>query len=119
MLPSTNALDAACTEQAEAIGLASILSIRNDTVLKSKKHHSKGKGKRRAGLAVASIGVGVQPYMHVKLPSSREAHLKAMVVSLEAANAILPSPFCAEPILLLAATLAIFRAMLDSPLVVP
>ena len=41
-----------------------------------------------------------------------------MAVGLEAANAVLPSPLCADPMLPLAAMLAIFRAMLDSPSVV-
>ena len=53
--------------------------------------------------------------MPVKLPISREAHLKALVVSLEMANAILPSPLCADPMLPLVAILSIFRAMLDTP----
>ena len=57
--------------------------------------------------------------MPVKLPSSKEAHLQVMTVSLEATNAVLPSPLCADPMLPLAATLTIFRAMLDSPLVAP
>ena len=38
---------------------------------------------------------------------------------MEAANAILPCPLCADPMLSLVAMLAIFKAMLDSPLVVP
>ena len=37
-----------------------------------------------------------------------------MAVSLEAANAVLPSPLCGDPILSLVATLAIFKATLDS-----
>ena len=40
-----------------------------------------------------------------------------MAVGLEAANAILPSSLCADPMLPLVATLAIFQAMLDSPFV--
>ena len=32
------------------------------------------------GVASVTMGVGVQPYTPVKLPSSREAHLKAMAV---------------------------------------
>ena len=51
----------------------------------------------------------------MKLPSSREAHLEEMAVGLEAANAILPSPLWADPMLPLVATLTIFRATLDSP----
>ena len=83
-------------------------------MLKSWKCYGKGKGKMRAGVAAASMGVGVQPYVPMKIPSSKEAHLKAMAVGFEAANAILPSPLCADPMLPLVATLAIFRAMLDS-----
>ena len=116
---SANILDVACEEQAKAIGFASILTIGKDAALKSWKCHGKGKGKNRAGVAVASMGVGIQPYMPMELPSSRETHLKAMVVSLETTNAILPSSVCADPILPLAATLAIFRATLDSPSVAP
>ena len=109
---SANALDMACTKQAQAIGFASILTIGEDAMPKSWKCHGKGKG---AGVAVASAGVGVQPYMSVKIPLSREAYPKVMVAGLEATNAVLPSSLCADPMLLLAATLAIFRAMLDSP----
>ena len=83
-------------------------------MLKSWKRHGKGKGKRRAGVAAASAGVGIQPYMPMKLPLSKESHLKAMVVSWEATNVVLPSPLCTDPILPLVATLTIFRAMLDS-----
>ena len=86
---------------------------------KSWKHHGDSKDKKRAGVAAASIEVGIQLYTPVKLPSSKEAHLKAMVVSLEAANAILPSSLCANPMLPLAAMHAIFSATLDSPSVVP
>ena len=57
--------------------------------------------------------------MPVKLPLSRDAHLQAMVVGLEAANAVLPSPLCTNPMLPLVATLNIFKATLNSPLVVP
>ena len=42
-----------------------------------------------------------------------------MTVGLEAANAILPSSLCADLMLPLAATLAIFQATLDSPFVAP
>ena len=55
--------------------------------------------------------------MPMKLPLSRDAHLQAIAVSLEAINAVLSSSLCADPMLPLAATLTIFRAMLDSPLV--
>ena len=94
----------ACAKQAEPIGFASILTIGSNAMPKGKKCHGKGKGKKRAGVAAASTGVGVQPYMPMKLPSSRDAHLKAIVVGLEATNAILPSTLCADPILPLAAT---------------
>ena len=100
----------ACAKQTEAIGLASILTIGEDAV---------PKGKKRSGVSVVSAGAGIQPYSPMKLPSSRDAHLMAMVVSLEAANAILPSSLYANPMLPLAATLAIFRATLDSPSVAP
>ena len=55
----------------------------------------------------------------MKIPLSRDAHRQAMVVSLEATNAILYSLLCANPMLPLAATLAIFKAKLDSPFVAP
>ena len=42
-----------------------------------------------------------------------------MAVGLEATNAILPSPLCTDPMLPLAAMLAIYKATLDSPFVVP
>ena len=63
--------------------------------------------------------VGIQLYMPIKLPLSRDAHLQLMAVSLEATNAVLPSPFCTNSMLPLMAMLAIFRATLDSPLVPP
>ena len=50
----------------------------------------------------------------MKLPSSREAHLKAIVVNLEATNAVLPSPLYAYSMLPLVAIMAIFQATLDS-----
>ena len=55
--------------------------------------------------------------MPIKVPSSWDAHLQAMVVSLEAANAILPSSLCTNPMLPLAGMLAIFKATLESPFV--
>ena len=42
-----------------------------------------------------------------------------MAVRLEAANAVLPSSLCADPMLPLAGTLAIFQATLESPFVAP
>ena len=53
--------------------------------------------------------------MPVKLPLSREAYLKVIAVGLEATNTVLPSTLCADPMLPLVATLAIFTAILDSP----
>ena len=58
-------------------------------------------------------------YMPVKLPLSREAHINAIEVSLEATNTVLPSPLCADPKLPLVATLTIFKATLDSNSIVP
>ena len=52
--------------------------------------------------------VGESIYTPVKVPSSRDAQLQAMVAGLEAANAVLPSSLCADPMLLLVGTLAIF-----------
>ena len=37
-----------------------------------------------------------------------------MVVGLEATNAILPSPLCEDPMVSLAATMAVFKTILDS-----
>ena len=74
-----------------------------------------GKGKKIERVA----NVGGPTYTPVKVPSSRDAHLQAMVVSLEAANAVLPSSLCADPMLPLAGTLAIFQARLGSPFVAP
>ena len=42
-----------------------------------------------------------------------------MAVSLEAANAVLPSSLCANPTPPLVAMLTIFKATLDSPFVAP
>ena len=102
-------------KQAKAIGFASVDWRRHWP--KSWKCYGKGKGKKR--VAGASVEVGIQLYMPLKLPLSREAHLKVMAVSLEAAKAILPSSLCADPMHPLAATLAIFRATLNSPYVAP
>ena len=77
------------------------------------KHHSKGKGRKKAKVAAA----GAQPYTPIKVPSSRDAHLQVMVVSLEATNAVLPSPLFVNLMLPLVATLTTFKATLDSPLV--
>ena len=68
------------------------MTIGDEVMPKGKKHHCKGKGKKMAGVAAAYTGVGIQPYMPMKLLLSREAYLKAMAVGLEATNAILPFP---------------------------
>ena len=52
-------MDVAYAEETEAIGFASILTAGDDTELKSKKCHGKGKGKKRAGVAAVSMGAGV------------------------------------------------------------
>ena len=57
--------------------------------------------------------------MPIKFPSSRDAHLQAMVVGLEAVNAILPLSLCTNPMLPLAGKLAIFKATLESAFVAP
>ena len=75
----------------------------------------KGKGKRRLRVAT----VGRPTYTPIKVPSSRDAHLKVMAVGLEVANAILPVSLCTDPMLPLAGTLAIFQATLDSSFVAP
>ena len=65
-------------------------------------------------MATASMGVGIQPYTPMKLPSFKEAHIEVMTVNLDSTNAILPSLLCVDPIFPLADTLAIFKATLDS-----
>ena len=75
----------------------------------------KGKGKKSERVATVDGPI----YTPVKVPSSRDAHLQAMAVGLEAANAVLPLSLCANPMLPLAGTLAILQATLDSPFVVP
>ena len=57
--------------------------------------------------------------MPVKVPSSQDAHLQAMVVGLEAANTILPLSLYADPMLPLVGMLDIFQATLDSPFEAP
>ena len=90
------------------------MNIGNEAALKGKKCHGKGKGKKRAGVDAVSTRADIQLYLPLKLPSSREAHLKAMAVGLEVSNAVLLSSLCVDPMLPLVATLAIFKAMLDS-----
>ena len=86
-----------------------------DTMPKRYRNPKMGKGKKSERVAT----VGGPMYTPVKVPSSRDAHLQAMAVCLEAANAVLPSSLCANPMLSLVGTLAIFQAMLDSPFVAP
>ena len=58
--------------------------------------------------------------MPIEVPLSRDAHLQVMAVGLEAANAVLPSSLCANPMLPLAGTLALSsRLTLESPFVAP
>ena len=102
--PSTNNLDDVSTGQAEAVSFASILTMDQDDKSKKTKPHTKGKGKKRLRVAT----VGGPTYTPIKVPLSRDAHLQVMVVSLEATNAILPSSLCANPMLPLVGTLAIF-----------
>ena len=78
--------------------------MEQDNNSKKTKPHTKEKGKKR--LQVAAVGRPM--YMLFKVRSSRDAHLQAMMVGLEAANAVLPSSLCTNPMLPLAATLAIF-----------
>ena len=96
------------------MGFISVITIGEGAVAKVRKSHTKGKGNKRAGITVALVGVDIQPYTPVKLPSSKEAYIKAMAASLGATNAILPSPLCANPMLPLVVTLVVFKATLDS-----
>ena len=84
-----------------------------DAMSKRYRHPMKGKGKKSKRVAM----VGRPTYTPVKVPSSWDAHLKAMVVGLEAANAILPLSLCADPMLPLVGMLAIFQTRLDRPFV--
>ena len=59
--------------------------------------HNKGKGRRAAGVVLVSAGVGAKAYTPAKLLTSRELHIKAIMVSVEATNAILPSYLCNNP----------------------
>ena len=61
----------------------------------------------KGSVAMVSAEVDTKTYTPMQLLSSRDAHIKAMAVSLEAANAILPSPLYAKPMLSLVDTLAI------------
>ena len=66
-----------------------------DATSKRWKHLNKGKGKKMLRVTT----VGRPKYMPIKVPLSRDAHLQAMAVGLEAANAVLPSSLCANPML--------------------
>ena len=77
------------------------------------------KAREKAKKKAKVTAVGGLSYMPIKVPLSRDAHLQAMVVSLEATNAILPFPLCADSMLPLVVALTIFKAMLDSPFVAP
>ena len=70
-------------------------------------------------MAVASAGADAKAYMPMKLPSSMKAYIKAMVVGLEVADAILPSLLCTNPMLPIVATLSVFKAMMDRKSMAP
>ena len=72
----------------------------------------KGKGKKSERVAT----VGGPTYTPIKVPSSRDAHLQAMAVGLEAANAVLPSSLCTDLMLPLVGMLAIFQADAGQPI---
>ena len=111
---SANALNVASTKQAETMGFSGMITIGKGAAVLGEKHYSKEKGKKGAGVVMVYRGVFVQPYMPIKLPLPRKAHIKEMAVCLEAANITLPSSLYADPMLPLVATLAIFKAILDS-----
>ena len=58
-------------------------------------------------------------YTPIKVPSSRDTHLQAMAVGLEATNTVLPLSLCNDPMLPLMGLLAIFKATLESLFVAP
>ena len=101
------------------MGFASVIINSDGAMVQGKKHCNKGRGKKGALVATASAGVDVKAYMPFKLTLSREAYNKAIVVILEATNAILPLPLYADPMLSLVATLAAFKATLGSDSMVP
>ena len=67
---------------------------------------------------MVSARVDDRAYTPMKLLLSREGYIKAIAISLEVSNAILPSLLCTDPIPPLASTLTIFKATLDSNSVV-
>ena len=95
------------------MGFASVLTVGRDATPRRYHHSKKGKGKKRERVAT----VGGPTYTPMKVPSSRDTHLQAMAVGLEAANAILPSSLCSNLMLPLAGTLTIFQVTLDSQFV--
>ena len=72
------------------MGFTSILPIDNRAAALADKHCGRSKEKRAIKMATASSRAGAKAWMSMKLPISREAHIKAMMVSLEATNSILP-----------------------------
>ena len=69
--PFTSALNAAYAKQVEVIGFASIMTIDNQATLLGKKYHCQGKCKKRAEVAAVSAGVGILPYIPIKLPPGK------------------------------------------------
>ena len=65
-------------------------------------------------MARVSTGVDAKVYIPVKVPTSRESHIKAIAFGLEAGNTVLPSPLCVDPMLPLVATLEDLKTMLES-----
>ena len=68
---------------------ASIVTIKT-RLIPSCKYHNVCEGSRAAKVAMASAGVDTSTYLVLKLPASRELHIKAAVVGLEVANKVLP-----------------------------
>ena len=97
---------------------ASIMNVSDGAAVPRKKHCSKGNGRKETGVAAVSLGVDTKVFTPMKLPMSREANKKIIVVSWEAATTILHFPLCAHPMLPLEASLTFFKAMLDSNSVV-
>ena len=116
---SASALEAAYAKQAKEMCFASIMTASDGAIVQGKKCCNQRKGKKGAGVATASAGVGSKVYTTIKLTLSREALIKAVAVSLEAANVVLPPPLCTNPMLPLATTLTIFKITLDSDSMVP
>ena len=97
-------------------GFVSILTVGQDATPKRYRHPMTGKGNKSERVAIQWAGqhICLLKSLHPGTPI-----MQAMVVGLEAANAVLPSSLCANPMLPLAGMLAIFQAMLDSPFVAP